>query len=183
MAALASPDWGVGAAQLDWPLLLPANARFDVATMANPEMGEIVAGIQDADPVRQLPLRRLRLHAHRDRSGAFLAGMVRLFREGSLENLDELSLDIAGDIEAAWLELEAAPTDRSTRRANRSRHAHDLVPMARSGGRSGGAPRGGRACPCHRSPRSVPSCITSLSHRSWSTGHSNDTPQTRGCDR
>ncbi len=33
--------------------------------------------------------------------------MVRLFREGSLENLDELSLDIARDIEAAWLELEA----------------------------------------------------------------------------
>ena len=30
--------------------------------------------------------------------------MMRLFREGSLENLDELSLDIAADIEAAWLE-------------------------------------------------------------------------------
>ena len=48
MAALASPDWGVGSAQLDWPGMLPANARFDVASMANPVMGEIVAGIQAA---------------------------------------------------------------------------------------------------------------------------------------
>ena len=39
-------------------------------------------------------------------SGAFLEGMVRLFREGSLENLDQLSVDIASDIEAAWVELE-----------------------------------------------------------------------------
>ena len=31
---------------------------------------------------------------------------MRLFREGSVENLDQLSLDIAREIEAAWLELE-----------------------------------------------------------------------------
>ena len=44
---------------------------------------------------------------HRGRPAPSCDGMVRLFREGSLENLDELSLDIAHDIEAAWLELEA----------------------------------------------------------------------------
>ena len=107
MAALASPDWGLGAAQLDWPRMLPANARFDVASMANPEMARDRRRDPGRDPVRRLPLRRLRRHARRDRAGAFFAGMVRLFREGSLENLDELSLDIARDIEAAWLELEA----------------------------------------------------------------------------
>lgn len=37
---------------------------------------------------------------------AFWDGMVRLFRDGSLENLDQLSLDIARDIEADWVELE-----------------------------------------------------------------------------
>jgi hypothetical protein len=37
---------------------------------------------------------------------AFLAGMVRLFLEGTPENLDELSLDIARKIEATWVEVE-----------------------------------------------------------------------------
>ena len=32
--------------------------------------------------------------------------MVPPFREGSPVNLDQLSLDIARDIEAAWVELE-----------------------------------------------------------------------------
>ncbi len=31
---------------------------------------------------------------------------MRLFREGSPENLDQLSLDIAHEIEAAWVEHE-----------------------------------------------------------------------------
>jgi hypothetical protein len=35
-----------------------------------------------------------------------LDGIVRLFREGSLENLDEISHEIAAGIGAAWLELE-----------------------------------------------------------------------------
>ena len=38
--------------------------------------------------------------------GAFWEGMVRLFREGSMANLDEVSRDIAHDIETAWVELE-----------------------------------------------------------------------------
>ena len=41
-------------------------------------------------------------------AGAFAAGMVRLFEEGSLENLDELSLEIAHEIEAAWVAHEEA---------------------------------------------------------------------------
>ncbi len=70
-------------------------------------MAEIVAGIQDA-----IRSDNFRFDASDNMppeigSGAFFDGMVRLFREGSLENLDELSLDIAHDIEAAWLELEA----------------------------------------------------------------------------
>jgi alpha-glucoside transport system substrate-binding protein len=105
MAALASPDWDIGVSQLHWPLPMPANARFDVTRTANPEVAEIVAAIQDA----------IRADGFRfDASDAmppeiqdvFLGGMVRLVREGSLETLDELSLDIARDVEAAWLELE-----------------------------------------------------------------------------
>jgi DNA-binding SARP family transcriptional activator/ABC-type glycerol-3-phosphate transport system substrate-binding protein len=108
MAAVASPEWGLGAAQSEWPLVLPVNARFDVRNMANPVMGNIVIGIQDAirsdnfrfDGSDSMPT---------DVVPAFLDGMVRLFRQGSLETLDELSLDIAQDVEAAWREYEATP--------------------------------------------------------------------------
>jgi hypothetical protein len=44
--------------------------------------------------------------------GAFWAGMVRLFREGSPENLDQLSQDIAREIEAAWVDSNN-PADHS----------------------------------------------------------------------
>ena len=106
MTALASPDWGLGSSRLDWPGMMPANARFDVGSMANPEMGEIVSEVQDAirfddfrfDASDAMPT---------EVWTAFNAGMVRLFREDSLENLDELALDIADDVEAAWVELEA----------------------------------------------------------------------------
>jgi hypothetical protein len=37
---------------------------------------------------------------------AFWDGMVRLFREDTPDNLDQLSRDIAREIEAAWLEVE-----------------------------------------------------------------------------
>jgi alpha-glucoside transport system substrate-binding protein len=106
LAAMASPDWGIGASQSDQPSSVPVNARFDVTNLANADVAEIVGGLQAA--VRS---DSLRLDASDNMPaeigfGAFLDGMVRLFREGSLENLDELSLDIAQDIEAAWLELE-----------------------------------------------------------------------------
>jgi hypothetical protein len=39
---------------------------------------------------------------------AFRDGMIRLFRQGSPDNVNQLSLDIARDIEAAWLRLEGA---------------------------------------------------------------------------
>jgi alpha-glucoside transport system substrate-binding protein len=101
MAAIASPDWGAGAAQLDWPLLLPVNARFDTASMAQPEMAEIVEGIQAA----------IRTDSFRyDASDsmppgveqAFRDGMLRIFREGSPDNIDQLSLEVARDVEAVW---------------------------------------------------------------------------------
>lgn len=72
-------------------------------SMVNPEMREIVSGIQDA--IRSDDFRFDAMPA--EVSTAFNAGMVQLFRQGSLENLDELSLEIARGIEAAWLELEA----------------------------------------------------------------------------
>ncbi len=106
MTALASPDWGIGSAQLDWPGTVPANARFDVGNMVNPEMGEIVSETRDA--IRSDDFRLDASDAMPSEvAAAFNAGMVQLFREGSLENLDQLSLDIARGIEAAWLELEA----------------------------------------------------------------------------
>jgi alpha-glucoside transport system substrate-binding protein len=108
MAALASADFGVAAAQRDWSDALPANARFDTTTMANPVMGGIVGGLQAA--IRSDDLRFDASDAMPLEIGqrAFLDGMVQLFTEGSPENLDQLSLDIAREIEATWVELEQA---------------------------------------------------------------------------
>jgi hypothetical protein len=107
MAALASPDWGLGSAQRHWAGHLPANARFDTTQMANPDMAEMVVDIQEAVRSDNLRFDASDNMPFEIGSGAFWDGMVRLFREGSIENLDELSLDIARDVEAAWLELEA----------------------------------------------------------------------------
>ena len=106
MKAIASADFGAGGAQLEWAEGLPANARFDTTTMANPVMGEIAEELQAA--IRSDEFRYDASDAMPPEIGsdAFLKGMVRLFREGSLENLDQLSLDIAQDIEAVWVELE-----------------------------------------------------------------------------
>jgi hypothetical protein len=79
--------------------------------MASPVMGEILSGIQDA-----MLADEFRLDASDAMppwigggGGAFLEGMVRLFEEGSLENLDALSLEIAQDIEAARVEHDGPP--------------------------------------------------------------------------
>ena len=106
MKALASPDWGIGAAQSDWPTG-PANTRFDVTNIANPDAAEVVGGIQAAIRSDDFRFDASDNMPEEIGFGAFLNGMVRLFRDGSPENLDELSLDIAHDIEEAWLELEA----------------------------------------------------------------------------
>jgi hypothetical protein len=108
MAAVASSDRGLGAAPLEWPLTLPVNAGFDVGNMANPVIGNIVTGIQNAIRTDSLRFDGSD-NMPDDVRPAFLDGMVRLFREGSLETLDELSLDIAHDVEAAWREHEATP--------------------------------------------------------------------------
>ena len=92
--------------------MLPANARFDTATMANPEMAEIVTGIQEADPSRQLPLRRIGLDADRRRQRFQRRHGRGSSAKAQLDNLDQLSLDIAHDIEAAWLELDEATPDQ-----------------------------------------------------------------------
>jgi hypothetical protein len=70
-------------------------------------MAEIVTGLQAAIRADDLRFDASDNMPQEIGSGAFFDGMVRLFREGSLENLDELSLDIAHDIEAAWREREA----------------------------------------------------------------------------
>jgi ABC-type glycerol-3-phosphate transport system substrate-binding protein len=107
MAALASPDWGLGSAELEWPGLLPANVRFDTTTIVNPDMAEVVTGMHEAIRSGNLRFDASDNMPQEIGFGAFHNGMVRLFREGSRENLDELSFDIAHDIEASWLELEA----------------------------------------------------------------------------
>jgi alpha-glucoside transport system substrate-binding protein len=106
VSALASPDWGVGSAALAWPLRPPANARFDPDDMVNPVMAEIVRGHQAAirsgtfrfDASDLMPT---------EVEAAFRAGMVRLFREGSPETVDELAAEIAADVEATWRRVEA----------------------------------------------------------------------------
>ena len=106
MKALASPDWGIGAAQSDWGIGA-ANTRFDVTNITNPDAAEVVGGIQAAIGSDDFRFDASDNMPQEIGFGAFLDGMVRLFRDGSPKNLDELSLDIAHDIEQAWLELEA----------------------------------------------------------------------------
>jgi hypothetical protein len=106
MAALASPDWGLGTAQRHWGML-PANTRFDTTTFVNPDMAEMVAGVQEAIRADNLRFDASDNMPRAIGSDAFLDGMVRLFREGSPDNLDQLSFDIAHEIEAAWAALEA----------------------------------------------------------------------------
>ena len=86
---------------------LPANIRFDATTMANPYSAQVVAGFQDAIRSATSASTPPTTWPSEIGAGAFLDGMVRLFRDGTPENLDDLSLAIASDIEAAWLELEA----------------------------------------------------------------------------
>ncbi len=106
MAALASPDIGSATAGRPWPVGLPANARFDTAQIVNPEVGEIVEGLQAAIRSDELRFDASDAMPAEIGHGAFLAGMVRLFLEGTPDNLDELSLDIAREIEATWVEVE-----------------------------------------------------------------------------
>jgi hypothetical protein len=108
MAALASPDLGAASAQLEWPEGLPANTRFNATAMVNPEVGEIVGELQAAVRSDEFRLDGSDAMPPAIGQGVFWEGMLRLFREGSAENLDQLSLDIARDIEAAWLELEGS---------------------------------------------------------------------------
>ena len=107
MEALASPEWGLGGAQRTWPLTQPANVRFDTTAMVNPYSAQVVAGTQEAIRSGNLRIDGSDNMPPEIGQGAFWAGMVRLFREGTPENLDELSLDIASGIEATWLEVEA----------------------------------------------------------------------------
>jgi alpha-glucoside transport system substrate-binding protein len=106
MAALASPDFGARSAQLTWPENLPANTRFDTTTMANPVMGDIVKTLVAAVRADEFRFDASDSMPAEIGDDAFWHGMVRLFREGSPENLDQLSHDIASEIEAAWVELE-----------------------------------------------------------------------------
>jgi alpha-glucoside transport system substrate-binding protein len=106
MAALASADFGAGNAQLGWPDSLPANSRFDTTTMVNQVMGGIVGEVQAAIRSDEFRFDASDAMPAEIGSDAFLKGMEQLFREGSPENLDQLSLSIAQEIEAAWVELE-----------------------------------------------------------------------------
>jgi alpha-glucoside transport system substrate-binding protein len=106
MAALASADFGAASAQLEWPGDLPVNARFDTTKMINPVVEKIAGELQAGVRSNELRLDASDAMPAEIGQGAFWAGMVRLFREGSPENLDQLSQDIAREIEAAWVELE-----------------------------------------------------------------------------
>jgi serine/threonine protein kinase/DNA-binding SARP family transcriptional activator len=106
MAALASGDYGTGTAQVEWPDTLPANARFDSTTMVNPVMSEILGELQAAIRSDDFRFDASDAMPPEIGQGAFWDGMLRLFREGTLENLDQLSREIATGIEAAWRDLE-----------------------------------------------------------------------------
>ena len=107
MAALASPDWGVGAAQLEWPLLLPANARFDLAERAPtrrwPRSSRRSQTAIRSDDFRFDARTRCRPEVAAPSSTEWSGCSAR----ARPDNLDAISRDIAADIEAAWLDLEA----------------------------------------------------------------------------
>jgi DNA-binding SARP family transcriptional activator/ABC-type glycerol-3-phosphate transport system substrate-binding protein len=106
MTAIASPDWGVGAAGLVQDSTLPPNVRFDPATFENPALAGITSEIHDAIRADTFRFDASDAMPPAIGSGAFWDGMVRLFKEGTLDNLDELSHEIASDIEAEWNEIE-----------------------------------------------------------------------------
>jgi hypothetical protein len=107
MAALASPDWGVGTARRQALFGVPPNTRFDVATMANPALADVTTAVHEAIRADAFRMDGSDAMPEDIGFGAFWEGMVRLVREGTPENLDALAADIAGDIEAAWAQLES----------------------------------------------------------------------------
>jgi alpha-glucoside transport system substrate-binding protein len=114
MAALASPEFGVGSAQAEWPENFPANARFETTTMANPVAREIETALLAAVRSDEFLFDASDAMPVEIGSDAFYKGMVRLFQDGTAENVDQLSREIAGDIEAAWVELEKSADQPST---------------------------------------------------------------------
>ncbi len=110
LRAIASPSWGSAAAAQPFPVQLPANLRFDRDSIANDEYRQVFASIQGVIAAGQFVFdgSDSMASAIGGANGAFLEGMVRLVTEATPENLDRLSLEIAQDIENAWLALEEA---------------------------------------------------------------------------
>ncbi|MDX1746179.1 MAG: hypothetical protein R3324_09605, partial [Halobacteriales archaeon] len=89
----------------------PANVRFDPSVISDPAFATIAELIRtsiESDMYRfdGSDLMPPEIGEH---GGAFPEGMLRLFREVTPENVDELAQQIATDIETAWQELESRP--------------------------------------------------------------------------
>ena len=109
MALMASREWGEPVMAEDAPAMIPLNARFDRDQIANPAfriIHESVSSAVTSDSFRFDGSDQMPPEIGGD-FGAFLEGMLRLFREGTVDNVDELAAEIAADIEATWAALES----------------------------------------------------------------------------
>lgn len=113
MSVLASPRWGLAATRHDTPSLLPAHAEFDVGAMADDEFMMITASIQAAIRTGQYRFDASDLMPP-EIQDLFGQGMLRLMEEGTPEAIDDLSKEIASEIESYWSQLEAQPAAATT---------------------------------------------------------------------
>lgn len=98
--------------------MVPLNARFDGEQIANPmfrTIHELVANAVSSDSFRfdgsdQMP------PGIGGERGAFLRGMLRLFREGTVDNAEQLAAEIAADIESTGAALESDDKSAVNRR-------------------------------------------------------------------
>jgi alpha-glucoside transport system substrate-binding protein len=109
MAAMASPEWLSDSVDHLSPTFLPANSRFDTSRFTDPSFERIAEWMSasiESDMYRFDASDLMPPEIGEDQ-GAFPNGMLRLFREGTPENVEQLSQEIATEIEAVWQALES----------------------------------------------------------------------------
>lgn len=113
MRVLASSRWGLAATRFSTPSLLPAHAEFDVGSMADDEFKKITSSIQAAIRAGQYRFDASDLMPP-EIQDSFYQGILRLIEEGTPETVDDLSGEVASEIEAIWSQLEAQPAAATT---------------------------------------------------------------------
>ena len=88
--------------------MLPASSRFDSSLFSDPafeQISDLISKSIERDMYRFDASDLMPPQIGED-GGAFPEGMLRLFQEGTPENVEALAQEIASGIEAAWQALE-----------------------------------------------------------------------------